>query len=131
MTNRMLSDDEIENRFGFHKAAIEGPNATAELHAEIRRKFKALARDLDEMVFDGRAKSIAFNELETASMWFHKALASHSELEPDEPFEFTVKDFCETHDPVQHRDGKPPWCRACGLTKNGTTPTSFPRKTDG
>lgn len=30
---------------------------------------------------------------------------------------------CADHRPVQHRDGKLPWCRACGLTKTGETPT--------
>ena len=27
---------------------------------------------------------------------------------------------CTAHNPVQHRDGKPPWCNTCGLTANGT-----------
>lgn len=29
-----------------------------------------------------------------------------------------------THKPVQHRDGKPPWCKECGLTAAGTVPMS-------
>ena len=29
---------------------------------------------------------------------------------------------CPDHRPVQHRDGKPPWCSACGLTKDGHKP---------
>src|SRR5690625_733787 len=29
---------------------------------------------------------------------------------------------CPDHKPVQHRDGKPPWCNRCGLTAAGTTP---------
>ena len=28
------------------------------------------------------------------------------------------------HRPVQHRDGKPPWCPECGLTAQGTEPVS-------
>lgn len=28
------------------------------------------------------------------------------------------------HNPVQHRDGKPPWCRTCGLTANFEKPES-------
>lgn len=28
------------------------------------------------------------------------------------------------HRPVQHRDGKPPWCKVCGLTADFTTPVS-------
>lgn len=31
---------------------------------------------------------------------------------------------CPDHKPVQHRDGKPPWCRTCGLTADGTRPVS-------
>lgn len=26
------------------------------------------------------------------------------------------------HKPVQHRDGKPPWCNECGLTADGEEP---------
>ena len=29
---------------------------------------------------------------------------------------------CSNHEPVQHRDRKPPWCRRCGLTAAGTKP---------
>ena len=32
---------------------------------------------------------------------------------------------CPDHRPVQHRDGKPPWCKACGLTACGTEPIGF------
>lgn len=28
------------------------------------------------------------------------------------------------HKPVQHRDGKPPWCKECGLTASFQTPKS-------
>lgn len=31
---------------------------------------------------------------------------------------------CNNHNPVQHRDGKPPWCKACGLTKDYRRPES-------
>lgn len=29
---------------------------------------------------------------------------------------------CPDHRPTQHRDGKPPWCRSCGLTEHGGYP---------
>ena len=32
---------------------------------------------------------------------------------------------CSTHLPMQHRDGKPPWCRNCGLTQAGNEPESI------
>lgn len=28
------------------------------------------------------------------------------------------------HNPIQHRDGKPPWCNSCGLTADFTFPVS-------
>lgn len=31
---------------------------------------------------------------------------------------------CSIHKPVQHRDGKPPWCKECGLDANGNEPVS-------
>ena len=38
---------------------------------------------------------------------------------------------CSDHNPVQHRDGKPPWCRKCGLTKDFKKPTGiFDRRKD-
>lgn len=30
---------------------------------------------------------------------------------------------CPAHRPVQHRDARPPWCNACGLTEGGEVPT--------
>lgn len=66
---------EIEHRFGFHKATIEGPNATLPKHVQTRLKFRAFAEWLDETLPDGRAKAVAFTELENASMWCHKAIA--------------------------------------------------------
>lgn len=72
-----IGEDEIENRFGFHKAAIEGPGAATERHARLRKEFKAFANRLDAMLPHGREKSVAFTELENASMWAHKAVAYH------------------------------------------------------
>jgi hypothetical protein len=75
MTNAMIGSDEIENRFGFHKATIEGSNASLPKHMAVRRLFKALANELDDLAPSSRAKYVAFTELENASMWFHKAIA--------------------------------------------------------
>lgn len=70
-----LGSVEIEHRFGFHKATIEGPNATLPKHRDTRLLFREFAERLDEILPKGRAKSIAFTELEDASMWAHKAIA--------------------------------------------------------
>lgn len=72
----MLTPEEIEKRFGFHKAAIEGPNSQAEKHAKLRVYFKEYATWLDQKLPDGRNKSLALTALEECSMWAHKALAN-------------------------------------------------------
>lgn len=71
----MIGKDEIEHRFGFHKATVEGENATLPKHRDTRLKFREFAAFLDEVLPEGRAKAVAFTELENASMWSHKAIA--------------------------------------------------------
>lgn len=71
----MLGKDEIEHRFGFHKATVEGENATLPKHRDVRLKFREFAEFLDQLAPEGRAKSVMFTELENASMWAHKAIA--------------------------------------------------------
>lgn len=34
--------------------------------------------------------------------------------------------ICKAHAPKQHRDGKPPWCQACGRTVAGIHHTDLP-----
>ena len=75
-----LGSTEIENRFGFHKATIEGANATLPDHTEVRVLFRQFASQLDAILEPGRAKSVAFTELESASMWAHKAIAERAPL---------------------------------------------------
>ena len=38
--------------------------------------------------------------------------------------EMTTTEPCPDHNPVQHRDGNPPWCPRCGLTAAMTEPVS-------
>lgn len=75
MTHESIGSAEIENRFGFHKATIEGKNATVPMHADLRVEFRTFAEFLDDVLPSGKAKDIAFMELENASMWAHKAVA--------------------------------------------------------
>lgn len=75
MDNSTLGIDEIEHRFGFHKATIEGDNATLPMHRDVRVRFRLFVEQLDMILPPGRAKSVAMTELETASMWAHKAIA--------------------------------------------------------
>lgn len=76
----MLGKDEIEHRFGFHKATVEGDNATLPKHRDVRILFREFAEKLDEILNDSRAKSVAFTHLEDASMWSHKAIAENAPL---------------------------------------------------
>lgn len=77
----MLGLDEIETRFGFHKATIEGDNATKPMHVELRVLFRDVAEKLDEILVTGREKQLAFERLEEASMWSHKAVAVTAPLD--------------------------------------------------
>lgn len=74
----MLGSEEIEHRFGFHKATTEGDNATLPRHRELRLKYREFAEMLDEVLPEGRAKSVAMTELENASMWSHKSIAEQA-----------------------------------------------------
>lgn len=78
MVNTNLSPAEIENRFGFHKATVEGSSATLPRHRDTRILFREFAEELDKILPVGRARSVAFTELESASMWAHKAIAEQA-----------------------------------------------------
>lgn len=79
----MLSVEDIENRVGFHKATIEGANATLPKHSQLRRLFKQVMTELNEILPDGRAKTVAMTQLEDCSMWSHKAVAELAPLVPE------------------------------------------------
>lgn len=81
----MIGKEEIEHRFGFHKATVEGPEATLPKHRDVRLKFREFAEFLDEVLPKSRAKSVAFTELENASMWSHKAIAETAPVVREDP----------------------------------------------
>jgi len=72
---------EINQRFGFHRATIEGPEATQPRHVMLRRAFLAFASDLNYVLPYGREMLLAFEHLEDASMWAHKAIAREAPLD--------------------------------------------------
>lgn len=76
----MIGKDEIENRVGFHKATIEGADATQPRHTEVRVMFKEFMNRLDEILPDGRLKDLAMDDLERGSMWCHKSIAEKAPL---------------------------------------------------
>ena len=71
-----IGKEEIRERLGFHKGTIEGPNATAPRHAQVREAFIAFADFMDELLPVGRCTSLFWTNLEQASMWAHKGVAN-------------------------------------------------------
>lgn len=76
----MLGTNEIEHRFGFHKATVEGDNATLPRHRDLRLRYKNFAAFLDDLLPDSREKSLVFTALQEASMWSHCAVAMDAPL---------------------------------------------------
>lgn len=76
--NQSVGQKEIENRFGHHKATLEGPNASAPKHEMLREMFKDFAGRIDQVLPQGRYKSLVMTDLEKASMWSHKSIAETS-----------------------------------------------------
>jgi hypothetical protein len=97
--------------------------APGKVLAEVRRQAAAEAWDRGFMfsyalehgddVNEGHSMPIPWHLVENIVEWNpHRGLAP-----------------CADHNPVQHRDGKPPWCKACGRTADGSEPVSrFDRK---
>lgn len=115
---------ELEKRFGRHKAALEAPRSP-EAHAELREIWMEFTLKLDHILGEGRAKSVTFTELETASMWSHKALADTMFNETSEKTQVEEDVVCVVHRPVQHRDGREPWCPVCGFNADGKVPKTI------
>lgn len=84
MSNESVGRDEIQHRFGFHAATVEGPNATVPVHRDIRLLFIELAEHLDHLVPPGRGKETAMTNLQGTAMWFHWAIAEQAPLVTDE-----------------------------------------------
>lgn len=74
-SHRSVGAEEIEKRFGHHKATLEGAEATAPKHAMLRKIWKDMANRLDGILPQGRYKALVMTEMEQASMWSHKAIA--------------------------------------------------------
>lgn len=79
----MLSEEEIESRFSYHKARTEGIRPSALVHQRTREVYKELAMWLNEELPDGRAKAMAFTYLEQAAMWSNKAIAESDPVVKD------------------------------------------------
>lgn len=71
----MLEQTDIENRFTYHPPSEE----RVVKHIQIREHGKAIVELLNEMVPDGREKSLAITKIEEAIMWANAGLARSPE----------------------------------------------------
>jgi hypothetical protein len=67
-----MDSSDLENRFNYHT-----PRSTKrrEAHTGIRLSCHELAKYLDEMIPEGREKSLAITNLEQVMFWANAALA--------------------------------------------------------
>jgi hypothetical protein len=64
---------EIKNRVGYHPANDD----TAPLHDLVRQDIIKVMNRWDQKLPDGREKSLAFTELQSAAQWANAASARH------------------------------------------------------
>src|SRR5689334_1277489 len=118
-----LGKDEIESRFGTHKATIEGAEATLPKHQTLRAQFKAFATYLDESMEDGREKDLAMKALEEASMWSHKATAKSAPLVDDTLFEMDGHELPPSDNEIPLPDPTPAGVEPSGTVDAPSDPT--------
>jgi hypothetical protein len=70
---QQVSNDELENRFGFHPANDD----VKAKYQEIRAKFLRLAMDVNSLCPESREKALALTALQEAQMWTIGSIAIH------------------------------------------------------
>jgi hypothetical protein len=68
-----MDKEDIDNRFKYHAPKPGQP----EIYQDIRTLAKELALEIDEVVPEGREKSLAITKLEEAVMWANSGIARH------------------------------------------------------
>lgn len=80
----MLTSQDIAARMGTTTPTTEGADATAPKHSSLYAEFTKFAQFLEGLVPEGRAKAVMHTELESASMWAHKAVAQETPVVQNE-----------------------------------------------
>lgn len=68
-----LTQAEIADRFHYHPPSEQGVRA----HAELSDRFTELAVRIQELVPEGRERSLVLTKLEEAKMWASAGVARH------------------------------------------------------
>ena len=93
------------------KTPADRPTVTDDARAEAMSRY-SFGTYHGQMVQWHDAKKLAVDAFIAGAEW----AAARAETTTTEP--------CPDHNPVQHRDGNPPWCPRCGLTAAMTEPVS-------
>lgn len=100
-------DDHLDN---YGEPGIEG----ADIREEARAELESIVQAEDER-WDGSRSAVDFSTQVADAI----LAAGYRKVE------VAVEDVaCEDHEPIQHRDAKPPWCKTCGLTATFEKPES-------
>ena len=91
--------------------AADRPTVTDDARAEAMSRY-SFGTYHGQMVQWHDAKKLAVDAFIAGAEW----AVARAETTATEP--------CPDHNPVQHRDGNPPWCPRCGLTAAMTEPVS-------
>lgn len=78
--HRTLSEEELDERFGFRNL----PPEQIDDISKVRAKFRDLAWYIDTYIPMSRSKMVALTELEGASHWAIKALAQKTIIEMED-----------------------------------------------
>jgi hypothetical protein len=68
-----MDKEDIDNRFMYHAPKL----GQMEMYQDIRTLAKELALEIDEVVPEGREKSLAITKLEEAVFWANAGIARH------------------------------------------------------
>ncbi len=74
-----LPNEEIVNRFGYHRANAD----SAPKHAAVRGEFLDLALTLNALLPDGRDLSLALTSLHEAMHWSNSAIAMEQPVDTE------------------------------------------------
>lgn len=77
----MLDTNELINRFGYHRATIE----SAPKHAHVRELMLELAMILNNILPEGRDKSLALTKLQEVMHWSNSAIAMQNDVDMEHP----------------------------------------------